>query len=230
LLLLGVTGAVWWRWHGPAGEALPPSYGVHAKKQKYQCSMHPQIVSDEPGNCPICGMKLMPVEEEPTSAPTRGGRAIAFYRHPMRPDVTSPVPAKDEMGMDYVPVYADEIQGGQASAVPGRAPFTLSPARQQLIGVRRARVERRPLTVAIRAVGTVAYDPGLYQAIVEYRQAVRARAELVQSALPEALAGAEGLVRAAAVKLRQKGISETQLGQVARGGGDPTNLLLPGKS
>ena len=230
LLLLGVTGAVWWRWHGPAGEALPPSYGVHAKKQKYQCSMHPQIVSDEPGNCPICGMKLMPVEEEPTSAPTRGGRAIAFYRHPMRPDVTSPVPAKDEMGMDYVPVYVDEIQGGQASGVPGHAPFTLSPARQQLIGVRRARVERRPLAVAIRAVGTVAYDPGLYQAIVEYRQAVRARAELAQSALPEALAGADGLVRAAAVKLRQKGISEAQLGQVARGGGDPTNLLLPGKS
>src|SRR5262249_5793737 len=141
---------------------------------------------------------------------------------------------KDEMGMDYVPVYTDELQGGQAPASsappPGHAPFTLSPARQQLIGVRRARVERRPLTVAIRAVGTVAYDPGLYQAVVEYRQAVRARAQLAESTVPEAVSGADGLVRAAAVKLRQKGISEAQLAQVARGAGDPTNLLLPGKS
>ncbi|MDX8130329.1 efflux RND transporter periplasmic adaptor subunit [Methylomonas sp. OY6] len=32
-----------------------------------------------------------------------------FYRHPMNPKVTSPTPAKDEMGMDYLPVYADEV-------------------------------------------------------------------------------------------------------------------------
>jgi membrane fusion protein, copper/silver efflux system len=216
--------------HRPAGEALPPEYAAPAKHQKYQCAMHPQIVSDKPGTCPICGMKLQPVEDEGAAAPTGGGRTIAFYRHPMRAEVTSPVPVKDEMGMDYVPVYTDELQGGQTGAVPGHAPFTLSPARQQLIGVRRARVERRSLTVAIRAVGTVAYDPGLYQAVVEYRQAIRAREQLAQSTVPEAVSGAEGLVRAATVKLRQKGISEAQLAQMARGAGDPTNLLLPGKS
>jgi len=231
VLAVAVGGGVAFHFiHRPAGEALPPEYAAPAKPQKYQCAMHPQIVSDKPGTCPICGMKLQPVEDEAAAAPTRGGRTIAFYRHPMRPEVTSPVPAKDEMGMDYVPVYTDELQGAQASAVPGHAPFTLSPARQQLIGVRRARVERRPLAVAIRAVGTVAYDPGLYQAVVEYRQALRARAQLAQSTVPEAVSGADGLVRAAAVKLRQQGISEAQLAQVARGTGDPTNLLLPGKS
>ena len=31
-----------------------------------------------------------------------------FYRNPMNPSVTSPVPVKDSMGMDYIPVYADE--------------------------------------------------------------------------------------------------------------------------
>lgn len=36
-----------------------------------------------------------------------------FYRNPMNPDVTSPLPAKDSMGMDYIPVYADQ---GQSSA------------------------------------------------------------------------------------------------------------------
>src|SRR5258705_7906369 len=29
--------------------------------QKYTCPMHPQIIKDEPGKCPICGMKLVPL-------------------------------------------------------------------------------------------------------------------------------------------------------------------------
>jgi len=34
-------------------------------------------------------------------------REVLFYRNPMNPTVTSPVPAKDNMGMDYIPVYAE---------------------------------------------------------------------------------------------------------------------------
>jgi len=37
-----------------------------------------------------------------------GARKLLFYRNPMNPAITSPVAAKDEMGMDYIPVYADE--------------------------------------------------------------------------------------------------------------------------
>jgi Cu(I)/Ag(I) efflux system membrane fusion protein len=33
---------------------------------------------------------------------------VLFYRNPMNPAITSPVPAQDEMGMDYIPVYAEE--------------------------------------------------------------------------------------------------------------------------
>src|SRR5262245_55423797 len=211
LATVGAVGVVWWRWHRPAAESLPASYATGAKKQKYQCSMHPQIVSDKPENCPICGMKLTPVEEGPAQVAAGGERKIVGYRHPMKPDVVSPTPAKDEMGMDYVPIY-EEASPVPGADVPGHAPFSLSTARQQLIGVRRAKVEYRPLTVAIRAIGTVAYDPELYQAIVEYRQALRARAQRVQSALPEAQSGADGLGRAAAVEQPQKGLSEAPTG------------------
>jgi hypothetical protein len=35
----------------------------HEKSQKYTCVMHPEVISDHPGNCPKCGMKLVPVGE-----------------------------------------------------------------------------------------------------------------------------------------------------------------------
>ncbi len=34
------------------------------KKQKYTCLMHPEIITDQPGNCPKCAMKLVPLEEK----------------------------------------------------------------------------------------------------------------------------------------------------------------------
>ena len=203
----------------------PPVAGTESAA-RYQCPMDPQIRSDQPGTCPICQMRLNRVDDEPMAV--LPGQAVVGYRHPMRPDVTSPTPAVDEMGMAYLPIYAEEV--GATVTVPGHAPFTLSAERQQLIGVTRGVVERRPLSLTIRAVGRVAYDPMLYQAIVEYREALRARADIHKSPWAEAHEGASAIVRAAALKLRQQGISEAMLAGIARDGGDPVNLLLPGKS
>ncbi|MGH7895124.1 MAG: efflux RND transporter periplasmic adaptor subunit [Candidatus Binatia bacterium] len=202
-----------------------PRSAVSTATRKYQCSMHPQIVSDQPGICPICQMKLTPVDDGPSAAPA-GERRIVGYRHPMRSDVISPTPATDEMGMGYLPVYEDDTPP-VAGTVPGHAGFTLSPERQQLIGVTRGRVERRPLAVAIRASGRVARDPMLYQAIIEYREAVKAKGEIKDSPWFEAHEGADAIVRAAALKLRQQGITPEQLAALGRAAGDPTNLLLP---
>lgn len=47
-----------------------------------------------------------PVPEAPAAA--QAERKPLFYRNPMNPAITSPTPAKDNMGMDYIPVYADE--------------------------------------------------------------------------------------------------------------------------
>ena len=42
------------------------------------------------------------------SQPAKAERTILYYRNPMGLPDTSPVPKKDTMGMDYIPVYADE--------------------------------------------------------------------------------------------------------------------------
>ena len=89
------------------------------------------------------GMQItLPAERQPL-----------FYRSPMNPEVTSDVPKKDSMDMDYIPVYGDEIQGtGPAGTVQ------IDPVTVQTIGVRTAKVERRPMARVIKTVGRVDYD------------------------------------------------------------------------
>ena len=86
----------------------------------------------------------------------RGGkeRKVLFYRNPMNPSITSPTPAKDEMGMDYVPVYEDEAEeaAGQGATV------SIDPGVAQNMNVRLERVERRDLRREIRTVGYLEYD------------------------------------------------------------------------
>ena len=51
-------------------KAMDDTEEEHAKKHqdaKYVCPMHPEVVSDEPGSCPICGMFLVKKEVEPES-------------------------------------------------------------------------------------------------------------------------------------------------------------------
>lgn len=122
-----------------------------AEKTLYHCPMHPSYVSDKPGECPICQMKLAPAGK-----PT-GERRILYYRSPMDPNVRSDQPAKDAMGMDFVPVHEDELAPG-GSTVAGRAVVTLSPERRQMLGVRSEKLKRERLTRVIRTVGRVTVD------------------------------------------------------------------------
>lgn len=56
-----------------------------------------------------------------TSAiPAVAERKPLYYRHPMNPQVTSPTPAKDDMGMDYLPVYAEDQSPPEAKQQSGK--------------------------------------------------------------------------------------------------------------
>jgi Cu(I)/Ag(I) efflux system membrane fusion protein len=100
---------------------------------------------------------------EPAPGEKTGKRKILYYRAPMNPAVTSDKPAKDEMGMDFVPVYEGEAEAGVGASggVQGRAAVTLSPERRQLLGVQTAPVRRTSLQRTIRTVGTVTTDERL---------------------------------------------------------------------
>jgi membrane fusion protein, copper/silver efflux system len=76
---------------------------------------------------------------------------ILFYRNPMGLPDTSPVPKKDSMGMDYIPVYVGE-QPEETNIVK------INLDRVQRSGVRTERVETRVLVQPVHAVGTAAID------------------------------------------------------------------------
>ena len=85
------------------------------------------------------------------SAARADERKILYYRNPMGLPDTSQAPKKDQMGMDYIPVYADE--GNQS---PGTV--VLSPEKIQRIGVRSEAVSRRVFSRQVKASGVAAFD------------------------------------------------------------------------
>ena len=136
--------------------SVPAEAGVSHEehgKSVYYCPMHPNYTADKPGSCPICGMDL--VKKVP-AASAKTERQVKFYRNPMDPSVTSPVPMKDGMGMDYVPVYEKD-----ASSSPG---VQINMDKQQLIGVRMDEVKTRPLVKNLRLTGRAVLDQELYDA------------------------------------------------------------------
>ena len=91
-----------------------------------------------------------PGAKKPASTAS-GPRKLLYYRNPMGlPDI-SPVPKKDSMGMDYIPVYEGEEQDDGKTV-------KVSPEKIQRTGVRTEAVEARVVVRPVRAVGTVMHD------------------------------------------------------------------------
>jgi Cu(I)/Ag(I) efflux system membrane fusion protein len=111
--------------------------------QLYYCPMHPSVVQDHPGECPICSMTLVPKPEgkaKPSAA--------------MRPAGATTAPA---------PVAAE------AGPVPGLSPVDLTPERIQLVGMKTATVKRDAIGGELRTVGVVApNERGLAQVTTRF--------------------------------------------------------------
>jgi Cu(I)/Ag(I) efflux system membrane fusion protein len=195
---------------------------------------------------------------KPASVPATAAsseRVILYYRNPMGLPDTSPVPRKDSMGMDYVPVYADEaVAAGQISISAGKV---------QQLGVRTELVSSRKLFRTVRAVGrfqpderrlyTVTtrfegyierldvnatgqrvtrgqplmevYSPELVSAQQEYLIAWNGR-QALEKGTEESLDGIGQLAESSLVRLRNWDISDAQLQRLQREGKATHSLTL----
>src|SRR5713101_2326078 len=123
----------------------------------YTCTMHPSVKSQDPnGKCPICSMDLVPVIK-------RSGGEGKSSASPAKPEGMKDMQGMkggDEMkgmsGMQGMPGMkgGTEMKGAQTSE------FVVPVERQQQIGVRWAKAERKPLRHTIRSVGMIVPDKG----------------------------------------------------------------------
>ena len=197
--------------------------------EKWQCPMHPTYVSDKPGDCPICGMKLVPVKDDQTPKRALGG----------------------ESGR------AEGGESGRAEGeVEGRAPIEVSAAALEAAGVRTATATLETIGREVRTVGTVVpaepevrhihvrisgwveklyvdstgqfvrrgqtvltiYSPELLATQEEYLRALASAKRFAASAIPEVREGGAELARAARRRLELLDVPESFVERLERTG------------
>lgn len=199
--------------------------GIEKKAAQYHCPMHPAVVSDKPGDCPVCGMRLV---------------------------LISGKPGKDSMGTEMTPLDAES---SAVKTPPGLAAVSIAPEERQRMGLTFGKAAKRPLVRRVRTSARILvdetrlyhvhvkvegwveklfvattgqavkkdeplltiYSPELVSAQHEYLTALRARAQLARSN-PDAAAEGEALIAGARRRLEYWDISDQQIERLAKTG------------
>jgi Cu(I)/Ag(I) efflux system membrane fusion protein len=152
--LMALAAAAAWVYFARTGHEV-----AERAEAKFVCPMHPSVLSERAGSCPICGMDLVPIAslgeggKGGVGAHAHGDASSGKYWCPMHPEVASDDPdATCEKcgGMKLIP----------REQVPGLTTVEVGQDRIQLIGMRTAEAVVEKLAPTLRTVGMVAPDEG----------------------------------------------------------------------
>jgi len=179
------------------------------KATRYHCPMHPSYISDQPGECPICGMDLVPIEEEQVNValPGQAEVKISTERQQLIGVRTGPVERRplDQTIRTVGKVDYDERKVAHVhTRIDGWIKQIFANYTGQLVK------KHQPLFTL--------YSPELVATQEEYLLALRARQRLGDSPFADVAAGSASLLEAARRRLQLWEVSEAQIAELERSG------------
>lgn len=207
--LLFVGTGLWWffvRHLNTNTASKTQAKAIKKKTLKYICPMHPQITSNKPRTCPICGMDLVIAE-----------------------DIKKHEEHKKEGSEKWEEVSQLEDHSSQNITPEGHTNFKLSLRKQQMIGVKIAKAQKKKLFKSIRAPGRIAFDPELYTAQSEYLEALKQWQRIRNSPISDVKENTRQMIRSSKIRLKVLGLSDSQIKTLAQKGFQSEGLLVSGK-
>ena len=214
VVLALITAVVWWQrgrtahTHGEAGQS-----------SIYYCPMHPTVTSPKPGNCPICGMRLVKRTVSP-QADVAAQIATSAKLEPGSPGVSLSPEQRVLANVRTVKVAmtassAEFVTTGRVTIDERRVAqvtsYTAGRIEQLLVNFTGESVVRG------RAVATI-YSPDLYATQQEYLLSLANRERMRRAGFAQARTAADDLVESTRRRLQLFGMTNAQISSLAAGG------------
>jgi Cu(I)/Ag(I) efflux system membrane fusion protein len=224
LILAALAGGGWYAWQHTGHDHAAEGKAAQGK-QLYTCSMHPFIIKDKPGTCPICGMELIKkidsvadgaaqTPEQKKQAEMLGHVSMSANQRIMANVAT--VEAKQgtlnkEINAVGIVQYDQSRQAKVTAWIAGR--------------IDKLHVNRVGDIVSKDRPVAEVYSPDLVATQQEYLLAVKSREQLKDSPIPSISQNGEGLVASAKQRLMLFGVKQSQIAELERAG--KPNIRLP---
>jgi Cu(I)/Ag(I) efflux system membrane fusion protein len=208
----------WFKSDGTAKQEL-------SAKPVYTCPMHPFIIKDKPGVCPICGMelikKLNDAQTATTQTPEQKRQAAMLGHVSLSPtqrvmaNVATAEARQEDLNREINAVgivqYDQSRQAKVTAWIAGRIDKLHVSAVGDYVG------RNRPVAEV--------YSPDLLASQQEYLLAIKSREQLKDSPIPSISQNGEGLVQSAKQRLMLFGVKESQIAELEKAG--KPNIRLP---
>ena len=223
VVLAAAAGGGWYLWQqkhaGSAG-----GQKAEQGKQLYTCSMHPFIIKDKPGTCPICGMELIKkidsvagaaqTPEQKKQAEMLGHVSLSPTQRVMA-NVATVAAKQSVMNKEINAVGIVQFDQSRQAKVTAWIAGRIDKLNVDTVG---ATVSRDKPVAEI-------YSPDLLSTQQEYLLAVKSRDQLKNSPIPSIAQNGEGLVASARQRLSLFGVKEYQIAELEKAG--KPNIRLP---
>ena len=219
ILLAIAAGGGWYLWQNKEGGKTTDTAHIH---QLYTCSMHPFIIKEKPGLCPICGMELIKkidaapkgVAGEPKKADNNEQVSLSEKQRVMANVATAEAKNETlnkEINAVGIVQYNQSRQAKVTAWIAGR----LEKLNVNSVG---AIVSKEKPVAEI-------YSPDLVATQQEYLLALKSREQLKNSPIASISQNGEGLVASARQRLLLFGVKESQIAELERSG--KPNIRIP---